>query len=92
MRAVVVVFPFVPVMAMTWTSQRRSANSISPMSSLETAVNATAMGQAVSIPGLMTVRSKGPVGARAASQQVRVTPKAANFATAGASLSALPLS
>ena len=65
--AVVVVFPFVPVIPMIGFSSRRAPSSISEMTGMSRASAAVTGGACPGIPGLLTTRS---MPSRSASSQV----------------------
>jgi hypothetical protein len=77
--SVVVVFPFVPVMAMTGTLTERQPNSNSPIVSMFRDEKFIASGEAGSMPGLKTAKSYGAESCSASAPQRIFTPCARRF-------------
>ena len=77
--SVVVVFPFVPVMAMTGTFTDRQPNSSSPIVSIFRDEKFVASGEIGSMPGLKTTKSYDAESRPAAGPERTSTPRARRF-------------
>ena len=77
--SVVVVFPFVPVIAITGTSTESQPSSSSPIVSIFRDEKFVANGEIGSIPGLKTTKSYADESLSAAGPQCTATPRARKF-------------